>query len=176
MAVSYYSLLDIPANASEDEIRRAYRKKAKELHPDVNKSPDAHNTFLLLHKAYETLINKDRRILYNQRDTRDPYTAYQEWIKQQQIKADYAAKIKFQQFLLKKERFRNSKLYYPALVGLYVATGFCYIFGTILISVCSYMIVQTHFMLIFFLTPFICGGVYFVKLTSNWFKKNKRYF
>ena len=37
----YYSILEIERNASKDEIKRAFRKKARQLHPDVNKAPDA---------------------------------------------------------------------------------------------------------------------------------------
>ena len=43
---NYYHILDLEPGASEDEIRSAFRAKAKALHPDVNSSPDAHEQFL----------------------------------------------------------------------------------------------------------------------------------
>ena len=62
---SYYDLLGVPQLASDQEIRKAYRIKAKQLHPDVNDSNDAHNKFVMLHKAYQTLIDKNKRYLYD---------------------------------------------------------------------------------------------------------------
>jgi hypothetical protein len=51
----YFRLLGLPSDASPDTIHRAYRRKAKQLHPDVNPSPDAHAEFLKIREAYEVL-------------------------------------------------------------------------------------------------------------------------
>ncbi|OWZ83403.1 DnaJ domain-containing protein [Natranaerobius trueperi] len=48
-------ILDISYNANKDEIRKAFRKKAKKYHPDVNDSPDASNLFKKINDAYEFL-------------------------------------------------------------------------------------------------------------------------
>ncbi len=61
----YYSILEIERNASKDEIKRAFRKKARQLHPDVNKAPDAEEKFKELGKAYETLVDDDKRAVYD---------------------------------------------------------------------------------------------------------------
>ncbi|HEY8402047.1 MAG TPA: DnaJ domain-containing protein, partial [Cytophagaceae bacterium] len=53
MLSTYYEILGVNENASDEEIRKAYRKKAKLYHPDINKSPEAHSKFLLLSTAYE---------------------------------------------------------------------------------------------------------------------------
>ena len=60
----YYLLLEINTNATQDEIKKAYRKKAHELHPDKNKDFDTTEQFQKLNKAYETLsnINVDEEI------------------------------------------------------------------------------------------------------------------
>lgn len=55
---SYYTILGISESASDEEIKLAYRKLAKKLHPDRNKAPNAHEQFIQLAAAYEALINK----------------------------------------------------------------------------------------------------------------------
>lgn len=61
----YYEILGVSKDAGKDEIKAAFRKKARELHPDVNKAPDAEEKFKELGKAYETLSDDDKRALYD---------------------------------------------------------------------------------------------------------------
>ena len=61
----YYEILGVSRDAGKDEIKSAFRKKARELHPDVNKAPDAEEKFKELGKAYETLSDDDKRALYD---------------------------------------------------------------------------------------------------------------
>lgn len=51
----YYSILEVDRNASSNDIKKAYFKKAKEFHPDVNKSDGAKEKFNEINEAYETL-------------------------------------------------------------------------------------------------------------------------
>ncbi len=53
---NYYQILGVTPNASLPQIKRAYRVKAKLLHPDINKANDAHDNFIRLNEAYEYLI------------------------------------------------------------------------------------------------------------------------
>lgn len=61
----FYEILGVSRNAEKDEIKGAFRKKAREFHPDVNKSHDAEEKFKELGKAYETLMDDDKRALYD---------------------------------------------------------------------------------------------------------------
>lgn len=61
----YYEVLGLKRGASADEIRRAYRGLARELHPDVNKAPDAAKKFAEVQEAYETLSDEVKRGQYD---------------------------------------------------------------------------------------------------------------
>ena len=62
----YYEVLGVSKDASEDEIKSAFRKKAKEFHPDINKSPDAPEKFKEAQEAYACLSDKENRKKYDQ--------------------------------------------------------------------------------------------------------------
>lgn len=63
----YYEVLGVGKNASDDEIKKAHRKLAKQYHPDLNKdNPDAAEKFKELNEAYEVLSDKDKRAKYDQ--------------------------------------------------------------------------------------------------------------
>jgi len=62
----YYQTLEVARDASEDEIKRAYRRLARKYHPDVSKEPDAEERFKAIAEAYEVLRDPEKRAAYDQ--------------------------------------------------------------------------------------------------------------
>ncbi|MGF6883113.1 curved DNA-binding protein [Nocardia sp. GAS34] len=61
----YYETLGVARDATEDDIRRAYRSLARKHHPDVNKDPEAEDRFKRISEAYEVLRDPDKRAQYD---------------------------------------------------------------------------------------------------------------
>jgi molecular chaperone DnaJ len=61
----YYDVLGVTRDATAEDIKKAYRKLARQLHPDVNAGPQAEERFKEVGRAYEVLSNPDKRQLYD---------------------------------------------------------------------------------------------------------------
>jgi curved DNA-binding protein len=61
----YYETLGVSRDASQDDIRAAYRRLARQNHPDVNKSPEAEERFKEISEAYEVLRDPEKRAQYD---------------------------------------------------------------------------------------------------------------
>jgi molecular chaperone DnaJ len=61
----YYEVLGVSREASADELKRAYRRLARQYHPDVNKDADAEDRFKELNEAYEVLSDQEKRARYD---------------------------------------------------------------------------------------------------------------
>jgi len=66
MGKDFYKILGISRTATDDEIKKAYRKLALKYHPDKNKAPNAEEQFKLVAEAYEVLSDKKKREIYDQ--------------------------------------------------------------------------------------------------------------
>ncbi|MGD8626558.1 MAG: molecular chaperone DnaJ [Anaerolineae bacterium] len=61
----YYEVLGVGRQASQEEIKKAFRRLARQYHPDVNKNPDAESRFKEINQAYEVLSDRDKRVAYD---------------------------------------------------------------------------------------------------------------
>lgn len=116
---TYHQILGVRSNATIEEIKRAFRQKAKELHPDKNKNPDASEQFILLTEAYECLINiKTGKNKVQQQTT----TSYDNWQResreQARQRAREHAKMKYEEFK-KTDYYKNSQAVITVIEHLY---------------------------------------------------------
>ena len=69
----YYAILGVARDASDADIRKAFHQKARTMHPDVNKAPDAEERFKEVNEAYAVLSDADKRSFYDRYGTVDGY-------------------------------------------------------------------------------------------------------
>jgi molecular chaperone DnaJ len=65
MPRDYYDTLGVPKNATPDDLKSAFRKLARQYHPDVNKAPDAEEKFKEINEAYAVLSDTEKRQVYD---------------------------------------------------------------------------------------------------------------
>jgi len=101
----YYKVLGLPINSSMEEIKRAYREKARLYHPDINHSPGAIDKFIEVTEAYDFLIASKEKGDLNEQDY---FRIVEEWRKYRQERsrqrAQYYARSSY-------TRFKQSKYY-----------------------------------------------------------------
>jgi curved DNA-binding protein len=91
----YYAVLGVPRDADQDAIRRAYRKLARNYHPDLNSDSDAEDRFKELGEAYEVLSDPDKRERYDrlganwrQQEQETPDASFEEFFARQGFGSD----------------------------------------------------------------------------------------
>ncbi len=80
----YYRVLGLSPEASVEEIKKAYRKKARQYHPDINHDDDAKELFIIITEAYDFLISYHEKI---QSDADAYHKAMEEWRKYRQYRS-----------------------------------------------------------------------------------------
>ena len=69
----YYAILGVSKDATAKEIQKAFQQKARKLHPDVNKEPDAEERFKEVSEAYAVLSDEQKRARYDAMRSGNPY-------------------------------------------------------------------------------------------------------
>ena len=86
----YYEILGLPVNSSIDEIKKAYRRKARLYHPDINPAPDAKDRFISITEAYEFLMANHEKI---RSDDQAYQQAMEDWRKYRQDRSRKRATV-----------------------------------------------------------------------------------
>jgi hypothetical protein len=176
---TYYDILCIPANASEQEIRKAYRTQVMLYHPDKNPSPEAIARFLLITQAYEVLIDKNQRFLYDHNlgeFAAGQYymPSYEEWMEQRRKKQAEEEENERQAFAEKKKQFQESPYYTYRKFLIYVKCCVGYLLALLLFFAALYVISTTHLIAFFVLLPFISAATLLAYLSYTWFEEQKK--
>ena len=126
MSAKYFKILGVKPNASLNQIKAAFRTKAKKLHPDKNKAPDANEQFIQLNEAYEYLCDirngKIKPPAAANKASQPKRTAkpenqqtYEEWKKTQREKirqmAKEQAKMRYREYV-NSEEYKRSEAFY----------------------------------------------------------------
>jgi hypothetical protein len=108
----YHKILGLNKDAGPDDIKRAYRQLAKKYHPDINKSPDAHDQFIMITEAYEILTNHELHEYYSHResarDTGFTQAQYEKAREEARESARRYARMKYEKFIREQEAFKKS--------------------------------------------------------------------
>jgi len=140
----YYRVLGLRQGASDDEIRKAYRKKAMECHPDRNHSPDAQDKFIRITEAYEYLTSHPHGRNISQEEVQRNYQAWVDYRRAEARKrAEAYARASYAEF-------RKSRIYKSTTVidGTMVFLGLILAVTVIFMSVYGY-----HYRLKIAVTP-----------------------
>ncbi|MCW3805925.1 J domain-containing protein [Plebeiibacterium marinum] len=132
----YHQILGVTTNATLDQIKKAYRSKAKKLHPDINKSENAHDEFILLNEAYEYLLNTSgthfNRFKRAQEQAQKQAAYHKAWEKQERENAKKRAReyaqMKYDEYL-KSDIYRTTEAINAALDIFVTAIVLLFIIG-----------------------------------------------
>lgn len=175
---NYYELLEISRTATTAEIRKAYRSKAKIYHPDMNMHTNSHMHFLILTQAYETLIDPNKRHVYDLMlvTSKEPMLTYDQWkeIEKRRIKEE--EEQEYQAFLERRQKFQESKYYTPSRLLLQIGPPAIYMISLLMLAGCGWLMWKIHPLFIFVLIPFISLAIYLFLATPKWLKEAKKYF
>lgn len=164
---TYYKILGLSSTATVEEIKRAYRQKAKELHPDRNKSKDANEQFILLTEAYECLTNiKTGKTKVQQQAT----TSYADWQRdskeQTRQRAREYAKMQYEEYK-KTDHYKKSQAAETVMEHLYFFSSILIIISPLLGFLFKGWAGFGVGLLITFLTVHYWAGIFKEKININ---------
>jgi len=164
-----YEILGLSQDASVNEIKRAFREKAKKMHPDVNAGKHAHDQFVSIQKAYENLVDYKTGKLHLRYQSRDPIENIktEAELRREAFKRKYAEEAR-----RKHEEYVNSDIYKIAdalevvFMHIYLIFGF-FLFlaiATVLVVIFKYIALLILGIAMFFgIKPLL----YFIKTSEE---------
>ena len=98
----YYKILDLEHNATETDIKKAYRKLAMKWHPDVNNNSSANARFIEINEAYEILISPSKRkeydMYFSENNKNETSSLFRTWQQEAQNNAKSYSKMNIHEF------------------------------------------------------------------------------
>ena len=128
----YYRILDLEYGSSVEEIKKAYRVKARKYHPDINPSPDAIDKFVEATEAYEFLISNYSKIISGEEEFR---RVMEEWKKYRQSNARRRATVYARTSY---SQFKNTKFYRTTRILDATAIFFSLVFSVVVLITSVY--------------------------------------
>jgi hypothetical protein len=128
----YYEILGLPVNASIDEIKKAYRLKARLYHPDINPAPEAKDQFISVTEAYEFLISYHEKIRFDEKAYKQ---AMEDWRKYRQDRSRQKATIYAKASYV---TFKNTKFYRTTRIFDATSIIFCLIVSVLVLTYTVY--------------------------------------
>lgn len=119
MVENYFKILDLPPTATLQEVKKEYRLKAKQFHPDLNQSPIAKEKFIEVNEAYEYLLNYYKVMAL--RESQALLWNYEKK-KQARARAAYYAKKRYEDFERSKV-YRSAKVMYNFFDAIFLFVG-----------------------------------------------------
>ncbi len=177
MLPDYFKILEIPKDASEMEIKRAYRSKSREFHPSENKSSSSLDNFILVNEAYEVLIHKNTHEIYlaDFNTNIDPLGSeiYYYWINYARTRAAQHAAMTMKEFLHTKF-FQNTHMYSYGTLMVFLVLGIILLFTPFvtMLTAQEKLGVPGVLAVTFIAWPM---GLYFFVLAASGFQSMKKY-
>ena len=128
----YYEILGLPVNSSIEDIKKAYRKKARLYHPDINPAPEAKDYFISATEAYEFLIANHEKI---KSDDQSYQQVMEDWRKYRQDRSRKRATVYARAPYV---TFKNTKFYKTTRIFDGTTIIFSFIISIIVLSYTVY--------------------------------------
>jgi hypothetical protein len=181
MLENYYKTLGIPADADETTLKKAFRRLALRLHPDVNTAPDSNLRFQQLCEAYEVLLRhiKYQTTLHTDRkyETEENNYSYEDVIREAREAARKRARMKYEKMKAEKELFEKSGLRDLVLLFNYIGRIIAIPLVIVLIGLPVWVALTSDASMFFALLFFwIIGGFLLLQMISfrkTWFRQGK---
>lgn len=165
--------MKVGAKATPTEIKQAYRREAKRLHPDINPSPTAKRDFILLNQAYQGLLRGQETLSRPTAPSARHHEAKRRHTERENARR--YAEMRYSRFKKESEDFRSDPyilvykaLSYLLLIAIYLMTGFLALLpiGGLL---------SGNFIMFLALSPFF-GGSYFMYMQAKIWRSEMHYY
>lgn len=147
----YYQILGLANGSSLDDIKKAYRNKAKQFHPDRNNEPYAHDKFVLITEAYEYLISHQKPGFSFKPNTKE------EQKKHSRDQAARMAKMRYEEFL--KSEYYKSTTAISAFIDIIIFCSVC----VFLLWIIYYTFTSAHYLVCTLVIALLFGFLFLVK-------------